>query len=530
MSVIAALLLAGATPLFALSSATPIMVINATSLEIDRKWQRQMRREWAGRCRALYTKRRDLAKELARPGYDPDTLTDFASHFEYGDHGCRKDREFAIRLMDHLVGPGPVIVGSQLQADYLIRLYQENRKPDDPSALARIAAVRHGGWLRGTFFDENLLGWTAADRRAFLARDDVWTWLEQRPVGEDSATAKRLEALFDAKSRRHDPVRGIALAEATNKYFYDARQVLHAAQLLTEGSEVPKDLPRAEALLLRLEDRNEAWPALLALVAPRLESPHAAVRDAAATLLRTRIALVPGAQPTEAAKEARARLVPYFAARLSSKDPELSKNGFDTLLSFVELKTDAALPPVIAVLEKQLRGKSLADKRPAWTSLSRVVRAGYAEGRMLLDEDIRRTGSLVEIQNPDDVVSTARTFITGDDYPPRAMRNEEEGIVSLKLLVGPDGRGVDGFVTKSAGPILDAEVVKVAIRRIRVKATQYAGRYLMLTLPDIQFILPECLSDRPPNPAPGAVAVIGTICPRPVQEAPTPVYSLSHFR
>lgn len=62
------------------------------------------------------------------------------------------------------------------------------------------------------------------------------------------------------------------------------------------------------------------------------------------------------------------------------------------------------------------------------------------------------------------------------DYPLSEKRQDHEGIVSLLLLVGPDGRVVDVRVEKSSGyPALDAAAVEAA-RGWRFKPAEKAGQ------------------------------------------------------
>lgn len=65
---------------------------------------------------------------------------------------------------------------------------------------------------------------------------------------------------------------------------------------------------------------------------------------------------------------------------------------------------------------------------------------------------------------------------TKPDYPPSAKRLEQEGVVGLLLLVGPDGRVIEAQVEKSSGfPALDAAATKEA-KRWRFLPAQQEGK------------------------------------------------------
>lgn len=64
--------------------------------------------------------------------------------------------------------------------------------------------------------------------------------------------------------------------------------------------------------------------------------------------------------------------------------------------------------------------------------------------------------------------------ITDDDYPPAAVRAEEQGRSVATFTIGADGR-VTTCSASGAGPILDAETCKLIQRRFRFKAAQDTG-------------------------------------------------------
>jgi len=60
------------------------------------------------------------------------------------------------------------------------------------------------------------------------------------------------------------------------------------------------------------------------------------------------------------------------------------------------------------------------------------------------------------------------SWATPDDYPPRALREEREGVTGFSVTVGTDGRVTGCSVTRSSGsPDLDDAACKLITRRAR---------------------------------------------------------------
>lgn len=64
--------------------------------------------------------------------------------------------------------------------------------------------------------------------------------------------------------------------------------------------------------------------------------------------------------------------------------------------------------------------------------------------------------------------------ISDEDYPPAAIRAEEQGTAVATFTIGTDGR-VTTCSASGAGPILDAETCKLIQRRFRFRAAQDAS-------------------------------------------------------
>jgi TonB family protein len=108
----------------------------------------------------------------------------------------------------------------------------------------------------------------------------------------------------------------------------------------------------------------------------------------------------------------------------------------------------------------------------------------------------------------------AGTFINSEDYPASAARREEAGSVQATVLFDPSGRVIAVEITGSSmSQRLDQEVVRTAMRRLRLPANERGERYVRAALPLIVFIIPD---------APSSPRVEGAI----IVEAPIIVQTL----
>jgi protein TonB len=84
------------------------------------------------------------------------------------------------------------------------------------------------------------------------------------------------------------------------------------------------------------------------------------------------------------------------------------------------------------------------------------------------------------------VAGNRATWITADDYPSAALRAEEEGVVSISVRIGADGRVSACMVTGSSGhAALDAATCRLYQRRARFSpAVDDAGTAIASTYVD----------------------------------------------
>ena len=70
-----------------------------------------------------------------------------------------------------------------------------------------------------------------------------------------------------------------------------------------------------------------------------------------------------------------------------------------------------------------------------------------------------------------------QSWVTNDDYPPRALRSEEEGTTGVRLSIGTDGRVTGCDVTSSSGSSeLDDATCRLLTRRARFEPAKQNGQ------------------------------------------------------
>ena len=86
--------------------------------------------------------------------------------------------------------------------------------------------------------------------------------------------------------------------------------------------------------------------------------------------------------------------------------------------------------------------------------------------------------------NPPEPRGRTSNWVTTNDYPRRALREEQEGTTRVSLTVGLDGKVEDCTVTGSSGfSELDDAVCKNVTRRARFKPGTRDGKEVVTTFP-----------------------------------------------
>jgi hypothetical protein len=509
-----------AQPVFVPQVQQVPLVITAFSAE-DIRDVRKRNRADARWCARAQQYRRNLEKFYTYPKVDFDQLGRVAYQLFDGLAGCRKDQTLAVEIMERLVGPDPLRGAKSDDLGLLIRFHE---RIGTSNSFARAKILKRLAWLRddyrvfqGTNWD---LGWTTEERRAFIASDPIWSFIS----GSRGSTAGSLyeNTLIDPLSPRHDPVKFLALVDSDPNH----SGAIIAARLLLDGTQLPRDPTRAEALLLPLAQYDDTARVLIfPLIASRLESTEKSVRDEAIKQFK---AWSSDSGPGSAAM--RTRIVPIIAKGLSSNKPSDQQEAVRNLTDFTKRGTTEAEGALLPWLERALRRGNAAQKADAWGSASSLSLVGNLGARKLLEADMVRTYGTVDGGQLTLESGNLAHIMTADDYPPSAQRNEEAGIVEASVIIAPNGRIVGGVVTHSATPALDAEVLKAFGRRARqLNFPAFPGRYVKAKLPPVQFKLNPCnmpSASKIETPA-GALIVEAQCRSEIIQDVPIPVQVIS---
>ena len=502
-----------ATP--AAVSAVPVTVVTVHDLTPKEIRALQRRdRQLVRLCRSVARHRGNLDKLLAAKGADSDTLSEVASQLWDGEDGCRRDRALAIDVTRRVID-GKALTAADVDAVAQLAMFLRSR--GEPADLSELAELRRILWVRGDYYGVgDSPPSSPEEKRAFVARDDVWAFVDT--AGRRDGWKHRailLDALLDPLSPRHDAGRAVAMIEAGN----DSRDWTRAARLLLDGNGLPADPARAEALLVRAAEYDDAARLLLLpILTPRLDSPDPVAAQSALKLMQS------WASKTEpGAAAARALLWPRLIKTLSAAAPDGQIDAARDLTQYAVLGAEGDRAPLFRWLDTALRRGSDAEKAASWVNLGRlmmkrepgvdaVIAAAYArEGGL-------RDGGVLQPAN-------FQPFITADDYPARALREESEGVVEAEAVIAPNGRLLHVVVTRSASPTLDEIVQRLAVRRFRLKdKPEFAGHYVRAKLPPIQFRLPSCGTGADRTPAiEAAILVDSDYCRQPIQDVPLPV-------
>lgn len=511
MSLSLALALAAAPAGLPATSVIAVSTYELTAKDIRERQRRD--RLIAGLCRRAARDRARLDRLVAAPGADAQTLAEVAWRLWDGEHGCRADQGLGIAVTRQVIGGAALTFSDVHMVAQLSGFLKSRGTPEDVQERAELQRVL---WVRGDYYGgEGPPLWSSEEKRAFVARADVWAFLD-RPDGTPGwhQRAIILEALLDPLSPRHDAVRAVAMIERGN----DSRDWTRAARLLLDGAALPADPVRAEALLVRAAPYDDdARLLLLPIVAPRLDDPDPVVRQASFTLIEPwSYKIEPGGAAT------RALLWPRMVRQLSASAPGLQVQAVDHLTRYAVVGGEGDRAPLLKWIDTALRGSDKDQRAASWRSLasliakqdpgaSAVADAAYARGGGLLDGGTLRPGEF-------------RAFVGDDDYPVRAIRDGSEGVVEAEVIVAPGGRALTVVVTRSATPVLDEIVQRLVLRRFRLNDQPgFAGRYVRAKLPPVQFRLPTCDEGAERTPAiDGAILVDGNYCRQPLQEVVLP--------
>jgi hypothetical protein len=500
---------------FALGAASATMSIGSvnviTQVTLTPKELRERQRRDAKIAR-LCRKALDRRDALASLDADADTLADVAERLWYGHLGCHKNPGLAIAVQRFAIGGDALHFGDVERVTQLARYLRDRGDAADQIELLELEGIL---WVRGTYFSFSSDGkpqWSAEQKRAFIARDDIWAFLAEDTKVPWLSQQARLEALRDPLSPRYAPAEAVTIMEAG----LGASEWVEAAKLLRRGQRLPRDDVRADALLLRAAPYvDEARLLLEPVLARQLKSPDATVRAAALQQYDPWSRLVgPGATALRAA------LAPYYQAQLAAPMRNDQGRAVQALTRYAVVYPDTDPAALLRWIDTALRTGDDNDRALGWRSLGSLANAKTPGAGRVMNDAFARAGGLVD----GGTIKAAELMriVTNDDYPARALRYEREGVVESEAIITPDGRALMVIITRSPEKALGDEVQKLVMRRLRAKnLLPFPGRYVRAKLPPIQFRIRPCLGKGEVTPAvDGALLIEGQCIERPNLEVP----------
>lgn len=501
----------------AATSYMPLSVDHITKKDLresaKRKWQEQ----------AFCRKARKAKGQLAKLGSLKKVSFDQREHYIYllerGEEGCPKDIDLAIALAETLIADQSLLIAADV---YMLRLRDLLQVRNLPADRSRAAELHRYAWLRGSYLAGGDPPWTAEERRAFVSRDDVWAVVSKAVDGGSAKFRLHLEAVLDPLSPHYSPAKAVDLMERS----YNAEDRLKAARMLLDGRSVPTDRPRAEAILWQAAKYNDdAVLMLIDLYQSVLDGKDPAARS---VVLIKLLPIVDRTPPGGAA--VRERIAPYFEDGLKNPDPTVQIASARLLTKWAGQGNHSVLPSLLTWIEPRLVSTDKGTADDARALLRQLVESGVAPARLLMNKEYARSGGLIEAGDwtPDPAKPAKfQNYITPNDYPTRAMREERTGVVRATAVFGPDGRVILIEITGSSGsPDLDQAVRSTLTRRMRRLWPEYPGRYVRVKLPPIQFRISDDDSKFEPPPLEGAVQVDGVRLVRPVYDTPVEVWQV----
>jgi hypothetical protein len=485
-----------------------ILAVERVSARDQRRWQRQGR----VRCRTARWLNGDIAA-LRQRGLRDNEILQIAEDLNAEWSRCDRDRDLAIRMFEQLLAPDPFQTEEPEAARGLHFALLDRGGPGDAERATDIARML---WLRGDFSRAPAIpAWSDAERLAWLTRDDVWAFLQATPNDRWTRRQQMLFALRTPGSPRRDIVAALELIERMNP--------LDAAQMLLAGSEVPRDQVRAERLLaLAAQHDDQARLLLVPLIAERMAGLRGAERRSAAAPL---LAFADRRTPGGAA--ARAALLPTWLEDLQNAETaELQRTAAMQLQQQVLLGTQAAEGPLLAWTALHASSNDAAMRQQVLANVSTLIRVGNAGARQLQAAEFARLGGLVDRERLRLDEGNVGRFITTDDYPRRAMREESAGTVAAIAIISPDGRVFSVDILQAPDDNLGNAVATAAMRRIRLPASVTNGRYIRAALPLVYFTLPNDDGPTSADNAPaGAIVVRAARIRRSLSDTVQPITS-----
>ncbi len=497
------------------TSYVPITVITKESIKEDRMRKRQEQ----AFCRKAQKAKGQLAKLGSLKKVSFDQRYDYSYLLERGEDGCPKDLDLAIALAETLVADQSPWLASD---SYIGRLHDLLRVRNLPADRSRADELHRFAWLRGNYSISGPPPWTIEERRAFVARDDVWVEVSKAVDGGSAKFTLHLEAVLDPLSPHYNPATAVDLLQRSSS----TDSWVRAARMLLDGRLVPADQPRAEAILWRAAmQSDDAVLMLIDLHQSELVSKDPTVRQ---LFLAKLLPFADRTSPRSAA--VRERIAPYYLPGLTNPDPQVQIASARLLTKWAGQGTQSVLPPLLAWIEPRLVSTESATANEARALLRQLVESGVTAAQPVMNREYARLGGLVQGGDwtPDPAKPVKfQNYITPNDYPTRAMREERTGVVRATAVFGPNGRVFLIEITGSSGsPDLDQAVRSILTRRMRRLWPENPGRYVRVKLPPIQFRISDDDGKFETPPLEGAVQVDGVRLVRPVYDTPVEVWQV----
>jgi TonB family protein len=479
----------GAAPIKELS--VPISIV-----EIDPREERARARRDAALCR-MARRSRGVEALFARDDLTRWDIRRIGDAMAAQQRGCSGDLSLPIAIFERLAGPDALRTDDPGAMIALVFALRNRARIGDAARANELYAQL---WLRGNVnFMVHEPRWSVEERRAFIPREDIWAFISASPMERWRPQTERIAALLDPLSPRHDRAEAINVMEAAQS---STSYWIEAARILDAGDGVPVDHARAMRLLARAARFDEATrhvfvPRLTALMAGLTGAARRAIAEPLWQIVEER---------TQGGALARAALTPVLLEDLGSADtPETRTAAVGALQRQVAAGTPEAEAPLLSWTSAHLANADAGLRNLAFRALGTLLTANNAGARDLLSRDMARAGGVVQRAPLSLGDGNAGTFINSEDYPASAVRREEAGSVQATVLFDPSGRVIAVEITSSSmSPRLDQEVVRTAMRRLRLPANERGERYVRAALPLIVFIIPDAPS---PRPVEGAIIV-----------------------